>query len=182
MYSASILPCRLLSMMKHAPFCIFLGISLLTAQAGNMGSSSSNIQGDVQKELVRRQEELTIVNKLVIQGDDAMKSKDYATAFAKYQQALDLLGSGPVNKNLRDQVLAKFGSAGVSFAEKLIADGRYNEAEKVTKTILLTRYNPTYKPAIQLLANLEQPDYYNKTVTPQFAADRDEVNRLIAEA
>ena len=33
-----------------------------------------------------------------------------------------------------------------------------------------------------MLSNLEQPDYYNKTVTPQFAADREEVTKLLYEA
>lgn len=154
----------------------------LATYAGNMGSSSDGAQGDVQKELVRRQEDLMLANKLVAQGDQAMKDKDFETAYSKYQQALDLIGSGPINKALRDQALAKFSAADIAYAEKLINDGKYHEAEKVAKTVLLPRYNPTYKPAIELLSNLEQPNYYNKTVTPQFAADREEVKRLLVEA
>ena len=44
------------------------------------------------------------------------------------------------------------------------------------------RYDPSNKAAVKLLSNLEQPDYYNKTVTPQFAADREEVTKLLHEA
>ena len=52
----------------------------------------------------------------------------------------------------------------------------------MAKTILLPQYNPSCKPAVQLLSNLEQPDYYNKTVTPGFAANREEVTKLLIEA
>ena len=43
-------------------------------------------------------------------------------------------------------------------------------------------YDPSNKAAVQLLSNLEQPDYYNKTVTPDFAEDREEVTKLLHEA
>ena len=64
----------------------------------------------------------------------------------------------------------------------MIADGRYSDAERVAKTVLLPEYDPSNKAAVRLLSNLEQPDYYNKTVTPQFAASREEVTKLLYEA
>jgi general secretion pathway protein D len=48
--------------------------------------------------------------------------------------------------------------------------------------VLLPQYDPNYRPAIVLLSHLEQPDYYNKTVTPAFARDRDQVAQLLVDA
>ena len=78
--------------------------------------------------------------------------------------------------------VSKFIKTALRYAEELIENGRYSDAEKVAKTILLPDYDPSNKAAIRLLSNLEQPDYYNKTVTPDFAEDREEVTKLLYEA
>jgi general secretion pathway protein D len=64
----------------------------------------------------------------------------------------------------------------------LISHGRYQDAENVAKTILSPSMNSGFKPAVQMLANLEQPGYYNRTVSPAFASKRDEVNALLNQA
>lgn len=150
--------------------------------AGNVGTSTGGITSAVDREMVRRQENLTIAAKLISQGDAAMKAKEYATAYSRYLDAVDRIGSGPDVQKERAAAVAKFSAAGVAYAEYLIANGRYSDAEKVAKTVLLQQYNPTYKPAILLLSRLEQPNYYNKTVTPRSAADREEVKQLLVDA
>ncbi len=111
-----------------------------------------------------------------------MAAKDYETAYTSYMQAVDLIGTGPAVKAQRAEALGRFSKAGVAYAEFLIDHGRYSDAEKVAKTILLPQYNPNYSPAVTLLSRLEQPDYYNKTVTSQFAQDREQVAKLLGEA
>lgn len=150
--------------------------------AGTYDSGSGGLQGTAQRELVRRQEDLAAARQLVKNGDRAMADKDYETAYLSYLQAVDLIGSGEAVTSERAEALGKFSRAGIAYAEELIASGRYAEAEKVAKTILLSQYNPTYQPAITLLSHLEQPDYYNKTVTPRLAAKREDVSRLLTEA
>lgn len=147
-----------------------------------MGSSPSGTQATVEREIVRRQQDLALAEKLAAEAEKAYKEKDYETAYVKYLQAVDLMAGGEANRSLYRRTLNRFSEVGVAYAEDLINNGRYAEAEKVAKTILLPRYNPSYKPAVQLLSNLEQPDYYNKTITPAFAAQRDEVNNLFKEA
>jgi len=153
----------------------------IDVQAGNVGSGST-VSSTVTREIVRRQEDLVAARKLISQGDAAMKEGNFSEAYSRYLEAVDIIGSGPDVASLRAEALDKFSRAGIAYAEKLIADGRYSDAEKVAKTILLPRYNPTYRPAMTLLSHLEQPGYFNKTVTPRFAADRDEVKQLLVEA
>ncbi len=153
------------------------------ALAASLGSvSAQNVESVADREIVRRQEDLVVAGQLVAKGDKAMADKDHETAYTSYLEALDLVPAGPASASLRASTLNKFSSASMDYAEYLISTGRYGDAEKVAKTVLLPRYNPTYKPAVQLLANLEQPDYYNKTVTPGSAADKEEVLRLLYEA
>jgi len=134
------------------------------------------------REIVRRQEDLVLADKLVAKGDQAVKDKDFETAYVNYLDALDKIPEGPAAAAKRGPVVAKFSDAGIAYANLLVRNGRYGDAEKVAKTILLPQFSPGYKPAVQFLANLEQPDNVNKTVTPQFAASRDEVSKLLAEA
>lgn len=138
------------------------------------------IQSD--REIVRRQEDLVVANKLIASAEKAAAAKDYETAYVNYLDALDRIPAGAASDKLRATTLASFSDVSILYAEQLIANGRYGDAERVAKTVLLPQYNPNYRPAHQLLANLEQPDYYNKTVTPQFATDRAEVTKLLGEA
>lgn len=155
-------------------------ISLGAPQA--LLAQQSNLQALANREIVRRQEDLVLAEKLLAQGDKAMADKEYEAAYVHYLDALDRIPGGAATEKMRADAVAKFSHAGIAYAEYLIANGRYADAEKVAKTILLPQYNPTCKPAVQLLANLEQPDYYNKTITPQFAATREDVTRLLYEA
>ena len=147
----------------------------LHAQQGNLESQAN-------REIVRRQEALLTADQLLKKADQAAAEKDYETAYVNYLDALDKIPAGPATQKLRSETVAKFSKIALLYAEQLISNGKYADAERVAKTILLPQYDPACKPAVQLLSNLEQPDYYNKTVTPQFAAGRDEVTKLLYEA
>ena len=144
--------------------------------------TAQNLETISDREIVRRQENLLVGEKLIAAGDKAEAEKDYETAYTNYLDALNAIPASPAMSALRKKTLSKFTRTALRYAEKLIADGRYSDAERVAKTVLLPEYDPSNKAAVQLLSNLEQPDYYNKTVTPQFAADREEVTKLLYEA
>ncbi|MDD5199016.1 MAG: hypothetical protein PHC88_04375 [Terrimicrobiaceae bacterium] len=166
------------------PIGLSIALAALCAPASFAGSydSSGSLSSSSQREIVRRQQSVLDAERLIQIGDRALASKDYETAYLSYMQAVDAIGSGPAVDAQRKEALGKFSQAAIAYAEYLIDHGRYGDAEKVAKTILLPQYNPTYRPAITLLANLEQPDYYNKTVTPAFARDREQVSQLLIEA
>lgn len=144
--------------------------------------SAQNLPALSDREIVRRQENLVLANELIAKGDKSLADRDFETAYVRYLDALDKIPEGPASAAQRKPAVAKFCNAGIAYANFLVQNGRFGDAEKVAKTILLPQFDPGYKPAVQFLANLEQPDYVNKTVTPQFAASRDEVSKLLAEA
>lgn len=167
------------------PIGLCLAVATLAAPVALAGSYSGSAGAsgyETQREIVRRQQNLVLAQNLIQKGDRALAKNDYATAYDSYLQALDLIGSGPAVTAERNEALNKFSQTGVAYAQSLIDRGQYSDAEKVAKTVLLPEYNPNYRPAIVLLSHLEQPDYYNKTVTPAFADDRDTVSKLLVEA
>ena len=160
--------------------CALLALACLTPQV-SLQAQQGNLESLANREIVRRQEDLVVADQLVKKADKAAAEKDYETAYVNYLDALDKIPAGGATDKLRAETLAKFSRIGLLYAEQLISNGKYSDAERVAKTILLPEYDPSSKPAVRLLANLEQSDYYNKTVTSQFAADREEVTKLLYE-
>jgi general secretion pathway protein D len=156
-----------------------LALVCLESRSSLVGQSLEALS---EREIVRRQEDLIVAETLIAAGDKAVAEKEYETAYVSYLDALEKIPAGTASGDLREKTLSKFIKAALRYAEELINNGRYSDAEKVAKTILLPDYDPSNRAAVQLLSNLEQPDYYNKTVTPDFAEDREEVLKLLYEA
>ncbi len=170
---AADLPRSLRAFILHPSTLILL--CLLPLQAQDVASLAN-------REIVRRQEDIVVAQQLMAKGDKNLKDGQFEEAYVNYLDALDRMPAGSATEAQRAPAVAKFSGAGISYANFLVQNGRYADAEQVAKTILLPQFNPGYKPAVQFLSNLEQSDYYNKTVTPQFAAQRDEVVKLLVEA
>jgi len=134
------------------------------------------------REIVRRQEGVLLAEAAVRQAERALSQNDLESAYIHYLDALEKIPDGSATARVRGPVVKSFASTALKYAEELIANGRYADAERVAKTVLLPQFDPENRAAVRLLSRLEQPDYFNKTVTPGFAADRDEVKRFFVEA
>lgn len=167
-------------MLNRSAAFILLSSALLVSPL--VAVAQNDLAGVADREIVRRQEGLITAKTLEQKGDKAMAGKDYETAYINYLDALDNVPAGTASDSLRKPLVVKFSAAALAYANTLIENGRYADAERVAKTVLLPQYDPKNKAAVQLLSNLEQPDYYNKTVTPAFAAQRDQVTKLLSEA
>ena len=55
-------------------------------------------------------------------------------------------------------------------------------AEASAKAVLASNYNPNCGAARALLAHLEEPGYYNKTITPKFHAKVEQVKAWFVDA
>jgi len=97
-----------------------------------------------------------------------MSDKDYDQAVAK-QAAVDLI---PNARTPAASMRMRWISLQGQRQTRRTADhrGTLSGRENTLKLALDDRYNPRYKDAIIILARLETPDYYNKTITPNFRA------------
>ena len=119
---------------------------------------------------------------MIERGDLAMTVRDYEKATAFYKTACDLIPNAALTQELYSRSLKGFCDASCKLAEQRIAEGRYAEAQNTLRIVTDERYNPNCKEAIALLARLEDPTFYNKTVAPQSRENIEKVKQLFAEA
>jgi len=162
--------------------CMLLTISPGSAQSTGAQSSGS-LTAETERAVVRSQENLDRSQKLM---SEALKLRSEHNLEAAYMNALKAIqippSGGKSAKSVRSSLVANYTSIALAYAHELIDGGRYMEAESVAKSVLDPEINPSCKQAAQLLSDLEQPEVFNKTVTPKSAAQRDQVVKLLREA
>jgi general secretion pathway protein D len=147
----------------------------------------------------RSQEDLIKAQSLMKKAMALRAEKSLKQSFLLASEALSTSPTGSASAAIRPGLVNAYTSISLDYAKQLINDGVFSDAvaethgilddkgrplsaESVLKSILLPSVNPGNIAAKRMLSNLEQPGVYNKTVTPKFAAQRDEVTRLLAEA
>jgi len=146
------------------------------AQGGFQGQTAA------ERELARRPDYVRRGEDAMEKGDKAYEEKDYDQAVAQYKLAVDLIPNAANSQRQYHRALDRFAEASVKLAEQRITEGRYQDAEITLKLVLEDRYHPRYKDAIIILARLEQPDYYNKTIGPRFRGTIEQVKQFFVEA
>jgi general secretion pathway protein D len=153
----------------------FLSILCSTVLAQNVDRISV-------REVERRQAALPRGTEALARAQAAMHAKKYVVAHDEFRSALNSLPDAVTSAKAHDEALAGFCESGVKVAEQHIADGKFAEAESVLREVLEDRYDPNCRPALELLAHLQQPGYFNKTMGPSFIERVEEVKKLLADA
>src|ERR1700736_68383 len=157
---------------------VFVGLKLTFAS----GIGAQNVDRISRREIERRQIALPRGVEALARGQAAMQSRNYALAHDEFRAALNLLPDALTSAKAHDEALTGFCESGVKVAERDIADGKYAETESVLREVLEDRYDPNCRPALELLAHLQQPGYFNKTMGPKFIEKVEEVRKLLADA
>jgi general secretion pathway protein D len=173
--------------MKTHPAGALIVILLLGSAPGMLAGSGGQVSAygletEAELEITRRQENIVLAEEALKNGDTALKANNVEGAYEAYRQAVDLAPDGGSSRGLHARALARYSSTAVRYAQFLVSEGQYAKAESVAREVLSPAYNPDYRPAATFLSQLEQPDYFNKTITPEFAEDRQKVEQLLVEA
>ena len=116
-------------------------------------------------------------------SDHDFNGRDYESAFAYSKSALDALPEGgAATANLRAVAMETFSKASLVLAQLRISEGRYQDAELVVTTATGKPYNSNYAPLVRLQKDLNNPDRFNRTMTPGFISKVEQVKQLLAEA
>src|SRR3954468_10222311 len=154
-----------------------------SAFAGETGYARRTTSTSVEeREVARRQDYLNRGIAALHAGERAMEDHDYEKAFAQLRLACDLIPNAPAYSRLYVRALTAFCDAGVALAKQRIAEGRYADADAILHIVVDERYDPNCGPALKVLKNLETPDYYNKTITPKFRANVEQVKQYFVDA
>ena len=175
--------------------CIALnqsGVSAAPNARSNAGSPAAEVSDGVDEtvlEYSKSLEEKRAQAKSDIDlAKSRMKMRDYEGAVQLYQKAFDNL---PLAKNAqleRDAALEGFRDSSLELARIRIGEGRYTprpnqqvaSAEELIKGVLAR--DPQNKAANRLLSQLETPGFFNKTITPAFRAEIEDVKKWLLEA
>src|SRR5207248_4929464 len=147
-----------------------------------LSSAAQAVEDISQREVHRRQTVLPQGEAALARGDAAMRAKNFALAYQEFKTAVTYLPDAVVSGKAHDKAVEGFCESGVALAKQRIAEARYAEAEAILSEILSDRYDPNCRPAMELLAHLHQPGYFNKTVGPKFLSKVEEVKALLTEA
>lgn len=176
-----------MSRLRWGILAVMVGVPFGNLTAGSTGGPATappaGVEAQAEFEIARRMQLARDYAPQAMQrGSEALMRREYETAFAQYKAAVDALPDAPNVRELRAIALDGFSKAVMGLAEQRIAEGRWEDALTTVKVILEPQYNPNYRPAQRLLARLEAPDYFNKTVTPGFVSRVEEVKKLLLDA
>src|SRR5438552_7743671 len=143
---------------------------------------AQNVDRISKREIERRQAALPRGAEVLARAQAAMRARNYAVAHEEFRRALELLPDAVTSGKAHDEALTGFCESGVKVAEQRSFDGNFAEAESVLREVLQDRYDPNCRPALELLAHLQQPGYFNKTMGPTFIEMVEEVKKLLADA
>jgi general secretion pathway protein D len=145
-------------------------------------SFAQNVDRVANREAARRQAALPRGEEALARGKAAMAERNYAVAHEEFRRALTHLPDAVVSEKSHDEAVNGFCASGLKLAELKIAEGKYGEAEAICREMLSDRYDPNCRPAAEMLAHLQQPGYFNRTIGPKFLSKVEEVKKLLSDA
>ena len=135
-----------------------------------------------EREAARRQAALPRGEEALGRAQAAMAARNYTAAHEEFRIALTYLPDAVVSEKSHDAAVSGFCASGLKLAELRIAEGKYAEAEAICREMLSDRYDPNCRAAAEMLAHLQQPGYFNRTMGPKFLSKVEEVKKLLSEA
>lgn len=161
---------------------LFLLPALAAVAFLSRAASAQDPQRAAEREIARRQSALPQGTEALARGKIALAAKDFARAHEDYRIAVQYLPDAVVSGKAHDEAVAGFCESGMALAERRVQEGKYAEAEAICRELLGDRYDPNGRPAMQLLARLQEPGQMNKTLGPKFIGKVEEVRKLLIDA
>jgi general secretion pathway protein D len=154
----------------------------ITQLALAASSAAQSVDQVAQREVERRQAAMPRGEEAIARGRRAMQEKNFTVAHEEFRTAVHLLPDAVTSGKLHDEALEGFCASGVKLAEQKIAEGKFMEAESILREVLDERYDPNCHAASELLAQIQKPGVFNRTMGPKFIAKVEEVKKLFSEA
>jgi len=145
-------------------------------------ASAQNPERAAEREIARRQAALPQGAEALARAKLAMEANDHVRAYEEYRVALTYLPDAVVSGRSREEALEGFCVSGLKVAERRVQEGKYAEAEAICRDILSERHDPNCRPAMLLLARLQEPGQMNRTMGPKFIGKVEEVRKLLTDA
>lgn len=143
--------------------------------------AADSIQSAADRELQRRQTREVRGREEMQKGQEAMKRRDWAAAYAHYENACRNIVPSDATQESREEAAEGVTVSAIKLAEQRITEGYYASAVEVLKRVA-EEYNPGDKRVLAMISQIEEPDYYNKTITPGHRKNVEDVKQMQVEA
>jgi len=135
-----------------------------------------------QAELQRRAANAGEAQELLTKGDEAYRAGRWAEAVEAYSGARDLLPAAPATQALRDSATERLVQASVEKARDQKRRGDLKGAGESVDRVLADSVAPDDGSALEMQEQINDPIRTNPAVTPEHAADVEEVRLLLYKA
>ncbi len=159
-------------------FCfnlIWLSLSCATAFAQ---TTPDNV---AEREVQRRQAAVPQGEAALSRGKSAMTAKNYTLAHEEFKSAATNLPDSVMSGKAHDEAVDGFCKSGVLLAQARITQGDNAGAETILSEVLSDQYDPKYRGAKLLYAQLRQPGYFNREASSTVTDKSDHKTQVVAE-
>ena len=157
---------------------------LTTATLVNAGPDSGGYgapSGAANAEVIKRLQRIENARLAEAEGDRRYADGDYEGALEKYREAINGIPNAPLSAADRTRIISKFANAALKQADKLGKMGKFDEAKALLRQVLGDDMDPGNHSAKVLLKRLDDPDYYNPSMTASHFKDTEDVSRLLKQ-
>ena len=145
--------------------------------SGGYGAPS----GAANAEVIKRLQRIENARLAEAEGDRRYADGDYEGALEKYREAINGIPNAPLSAADRSRMISKFANAALKQADKLGKMGRFDDAKVLLKEVLADEKDPDNHSAKVLMKRLDDPDYYNPSMTKVHYEDTEQVSKLLKQ-
>ncbi|MCB1066480.1 MAG: hypothetical protein KDN20_26630 [Verrucomicrobiae bacterium] len=163
--------------------------SNLLAEGGGEGAGGeSSAIGIAQREATQRQQQIRNAQELLTDAELDRRDGNHGVAVEKYRTAFLSVPRVPAALTLRDAIFKRYQQGSIEYAEELINEAKWKEAETALARVMTDARDAGMAPGTistelrTLLTRLRSDDYYNKAMSPQHLANVSTVEKLLSEA
>lgn len=142
-------------------------------------AASHSAAGIAEMEAQKRAEATRAADTAIIEARELAARGEVALALEKLTSARASLPESALTLATRASARDAFSEIATEESGRLAGEGRYPEAKTLLDRVLAVEMNPDYEPAKRLRARIQDPDRYPPAASPELAAKRDEVVRLL---
>ncbi len=137
--------------------------------------------GLAENEIIKRGSRIEAARKVETEGDQLMAEGNYEAALNKFQSAFSSIPEAPFSAVDRARMVTKFSNASIKQADNFGKMGRFAEAKNRLNQVLVADVDQDNASAKTLLKRLDDPDYYNPSMSSSAYAQTEEVIKLQKE-
>lgn len=174
--------------LTRALFACVLFVSMGGADLSGADPASGGVPGIASREVIRRQQQVDAAQSLFTTGSKAFSDRSYGEAMDYFKAAFETTPDVPATAEMRRAFFKRYQSASLAFAEVLIDEAKWGEAEGALDDVMVlaekgglprTSVDPRIR---RTLENLKKKDYYNMADSPRHHENVDEVKKKLTLA